>query len=135
MNDLAFEGKDANDALFVDMLRAYRRSGCLASEAEVLGRTTECRALGWRVDSTCGTIICFEWEQRFWLPWFQLDPADMSLRPGPARVTAELAPILDGWAMATWFAKPNPRLGDALSIDLIDDCLASVIGAAATGWA
>lgn len=107
MNSVAFENEDARDALFVDMLRAYRRSGGLAREAEVLGRAAECRSPGWRVGSTRDTIICFEWEQRFWLPWFQFDPADMSLRPGPARVIAELSPILDGWGLASWFARPG----------------------------
>ncbi len=130
LNGLAFEDEDARDALFVEMLRAYRRSGGLAREAEILDRTHACRSPGWRVDSVSGTIICFEWGQRFWLPWFQFDPADMSLRPGPARVIAELSPIFDGWALASWFAQPNLWIGNARPIDLIDECLAGVLGAA-----
>jgi hypothetical protein len=130
MSSAAFQCNGANDALFVDLLRAYRRSGGLAREAEILDRTRSCRPPGWRVDSTSGAIICFEWEQRFWLPWFQFDPADMSLRPGPARVIAELSPIFDGWELATWFAKPNLWIAGAKPIDLIDDCLSDVLGAA-----
>ena len=132
MSNVAFASDDSRDPIFVDMLRAYRRSGGLAREAEILARTAECRSPGWRVDSQDGTIICFEWGQRFWLPWFQFDPADMSLRPGPGRVIAELSPIFDGWEMASWFARPNLWIGDARPIDLIDECLAGVLGAART---
>lgn len=130
MSEVASAREDERDALFVEMLRAYRRSGGLAREAEILDRSAECRSPGWRVDSTNGTIICFEWAQRFWLPWFQFDPADMSLRPGPARVIAELSPIFDGWEMASWFAKTNLWIADAKPIDLVDECLAAVLGAA-----
>jgi hypothetical protein len=127
---VAFENEDARDALFVEMLRAYRRSGGLAREAEILERTHAARSPGWKVDSDSGALICFEWGQRFWLPWFQFDPADMSLRPGPGRVVAELSPIFDGWGLASWFARPNLWIGNARPVDLIDDCLAGVLGAA-----
>jgi hypothetical protein len=121
---------DSRDAAFVEMLRAFRRTGGLAREAEVIDRTQACNSPGWRVDSVSGTIICFEWGQRFWLPWFQFDPADMSLRPGPGKVIAELSPAFDGWEIATWFARPNLWVGDARPIDLIDECLHAVLGAA-----
>jgi len=130
VNRVSFEDERSRDALFVEMLRAFRRSGGLAREAEVLDRSRACDSPGWRVDSITGTIICFEWEQHFWLPWFQFDPADMSLRPGPANVIAELSPVFDGWAMAAWFAQPNLWIGNARPVDLIDECLASVLGAA-----
>jgi hypothetical protein len=129
-NQVSSDDKASDDALFVMMLRAFRRSGGLAREAEVIDRSQACNSPGWRVDCLTGAIICFEWEQRFWLPWFQFDPADMSLRPGPARVIAELAPVFDGWGIATWFAQPNLWLANARPVDLIDECLASVLGAA-----
>ena len=130
ISSVAFEGEAVKDALFVDMLRAFRRSGGLAREAEVLDRSQACSTPGWRVDSANGSLICFEWGQRFWLPWFQFDPSDMSLRPGPGKVIAELSAVFDGWEMASWFVRPNLWVGDAKPIDLIDDCLASVLGAA-----
>ncbi len=120
----------SRDAKFVDMMRAFRRSGGLAREQEVLDRIESCNSPCWRPDHLGGTIVCFEWERNLWLPWFQFDPADMSLRPGPASVIAELSAVFDGWRMATWFAEPNLWIGDARPIDLIDDCVASVLGAA-----
>ena len=122
--------EDARDAMFVAMLRAYRRTGGLAREAEVLDRCQASRTPGCRLESIAGTLICFEWGQRFWLPWFQFDPSDMSMRPGPSKVIAELSPAFDGWAMANWFAQPNLWIGSAKPVDLIDECLASVLGAA-----
>ena len=120
---------DSRDALFVDMLRVYRRSGGLAREEEVLARTQEC-SQSWRYDAAGHSIICFEWDHRLWLPWFQFDPSNMSLRPGPAKVIEELVTAFDGWAMATWFAQPNLWIADARPIDLVDDCLHAVLGAA-----
>jgi hypothetical protein len=64
------------------------------------------------------------------LPWFHFDPADMSMRPGPATIIAELSPVFDGWEIATWFARPNLWIANARPIDLIDECLSSVLGAA-----
>jgi hypothetical protein len=125
-----FDHSGARDADFVGMLRAYRRSGGLAREAEILERSQACQCQGWRVENMGGTLVCFEWEHRFWLPWFQFDPADMSLRPGPAKVIAELTPIFDGWELAMWFARPNLWIADSRPVDLIDECLASVLGAA-----
>jgi hypothetical protein len=112
------------------MLRAYRRTGGLAREAEILQRAGDCRAPGWRLDSISGTLVCFEWADRFWFPRFQFDSADMSIRPGPAKVIAELASTFDGWSLAAWFAEPNLWIGDARPVDLIDASLASVLGAA-----
>ena len=130
MDGIAFESESVRDAQFVEMLRGYRRSGGLAREAEILDRSQSLRSPCWWVYSPNGTIICFEWGQRFWLPWFQFDPSDMSLRPGPGRVIAELSAVFDGWAMASWFVKPNLWIGDSKPIDLIDDCLTGVLRAA-----
>lgn len=38
---------------------------------------------------------------------FQFDLWDLSTRHGPGQVLAELAPQMDGWALAAWFARPN----------------------------
>lgn len=124
------DNDDARDAQFVEMLRAFRRSGGLAREAEIIQQQQTCRSSGRRGEDRPGPVICFEWGQRFWLPWFQFNRADMSLRPGPAKVLAELTPVFDGWAIALWFAQPNLWIGEQRPIDLIDHCLVSVLGAA-----
>jgi hypothetical protein len=127
---MACQQDGSRDARFVEMLRAFRRSGGLAREPEVLDRIEACSSPRWRPDGLGGTVVCFEWGRHLWLPWFQFDPADMSLRPGPASVIAELSPLFDGWRMARWFAQPNMWIGDARPIDMIDECMASVLGAA-----
>jgi hypothetical protein len=119
----------SRDSQFAEMLRAFRRSGGLAREFDVLDRIEACNSQRWRPDRLGGTLVSFEWERNLWLPWFQFDPADMSLRPGPASVIAELSGVFDGWRMAMWFAEPNLWIGDARPIDLIDECVASVLGA------
>jgi hypothetical protein len=128
-NGGSHETGDCRDAQFVEMLRAFRRSGGLV-RADVLDRA-QTRCAQWPgVDTIGSTMIWFEWSTRLWLPWFQFDPADLSLRPGPAAIIAELSPVFDGWDMAIWFARPNLWIADARPIDLIDECLPSVLGAA-----
>jgi hypothetical protein len=120
----------SRDLLFVDMLRAFRRSGGLAREAEIVDRRCRARSAGVLTGSLLDPIICFEWGGSLWLPRFQFDQVDMSRRAAPARVIAELSPVFDGWALATWFAQPNVWLSEQRPIDLIDDCLTRVLGAA-----
>src|SRR4051812_5151402 len=83
--------RDARDAEFVHMLTVYRRSGGLASAAEVLSRSPAHRPRVMTNGRAQRNSICFQWEQKFWLPWFQFDPACMAVRAGPAEVIAELA--------------------------------------------
>ena len=123
-------GEASRDAQFVALMRAFRRSGGLAREIEIVEKRALCRSPADHGDGCREAAICFEWGGRFWLPWFQFDRARMSLRPGPAKVIEELAPVFDGWEMASWFAQPNLWIGDARPIDRIDGCLASVFGAA-----
>jgi hypothetical protein len=127
--DATFD-EDARDALFVEMLCAFRRSGGLARESEVHQLNRVWTAGCSHEASLSGPIVCFEWGQRLWLPWFQFDPVDMSLRPGPSKVISELSTTFDGWDLAVWFAKPNMWIGNARPIDLIDESLPCVLGAA-----
>jgi hypothetical protein len=120
---------ESRDAHFVEMLRAFRRSGGLARDIEILGSLGASRTSG-RNSGCREATICFAWGGRFWLPWFQFDRADLSRRHAPARVIDELAPACGGWDMALWFASPNPWIAEARPIDLIDECPASVFAAA-----
>jgi hypothetical protein len=123
-------GLDARDVTFIDMLRAFRRSGGLAREEDILerlvhgGSTMRARA------DDAATLICFEWDRKLWLPWFQFDRESLDLLPGPESVIKELAPVFDGWEMASWFAQPNLWLANCRPIDLLDASLLPVLGAA-----
>jgi hypothetical protein len=67
---------------------------------------------------------------QLWPPWFQFGSEGLNVRPGPASVIHELAPVFDGWEMANWFAQPNLWLANARPVDLLDRSPSDVIGAA-----
>lgn len=124
------ERDDERDAQFVDMLREFRRSGGLAREAEVRMRLSALGSASRQAEICSDKVACFEWAGQLWLPWFQFDRTHMTLRPGPMTVVAELKPAFDNWALALWFVQKNLWIGGHRPIDLIDECLASVLGAA-----
>ena len=61
---------------------------------------------------------------------FQFELRDLSVKQGPRKVLAELSPVLDGWALAAWFARPNSWLNDRSPVDTLDSNLAAVLAAA-----
>jgi len=72
----------------------------------------------------------FEWQANDWVPMFQFDLRDMSIKLRPRRVVAELAEVFDGWALAAWFAHPNRWLRNRRPLDVLDSSLTSVLDAA-----
>jgi hypothetical protein len=123
-------GLSARDVTFIDMLRAFRRSGGLARERDILERSADAGGTIRARAEDAAALICFEWDCKLWLPWFQFDRESLDLLPGPASVINELAPVFDGWEMASWFAQPNLWLGNGRPIDLLDASLLPVLGAA-----
>ena len=87
-------------------------------------------------DATLGKLLVthavfsFEWRGLHWVPMFQFDIRDMSIRPRPQRVVAELADVFDGWGLAVWFSHPNDWLDGRRPVDLLDSSLTSVLRAA-----
>lgn len=66
--------EDCPDHQFIAMLNAYRDSGGLARECEVLARLKshggrQAAALAHRHIGR--DLISFEWQSQTWLPWFQ----------------------------------------------------------------
>lgn len=121
------------DAAFVALRTAYRAHGGIAqgdSLAACLGSTGR----GGYVDLTrhlvAGELFSFRWNQTFWLPLFQFEPGLLSLRAAPRRVLDELHGVLDGWAIANWFARPHEGLGRRRPLDLLDTELDRVLDAA-----
>ena len=120
---------------FVAMLTAYRPTGGTA-RSEDLGRLLENRPYGDSMSLTrlvdAGEVFGFEWRNAFWIPMFQFDLRDLSVKPGPRKVLAEFAGVLNGWALASWFAEPNTWLNGARPVDKIDADLTAVVDAART---
>jgi hypothetical protein len=123
-------GLSPRDADFIELLRAFRGSGGLAREDDIVERRALARAPLGLLGADAEQLICFEWNDRLCLPWFQFDPETLNLRSGPASIIAELLPVFDGWSMATWFAQPNLWLGNVRPIELLDSALPHVLGAA-----
>ncbi len=63
---------------------------------------------------------------------FQFELRDLSVKPGPRRVLAELKPVFDDWGLAVWFVQPNSWLQTMRPLDLLDSDLTGVLEAART---
>ena len=101
------------DGDFVALQRAYRPSGGLAHGDELAtrlhvdGAGGYARLARWIVGRQ---VFSFAWHEHFWLPMFQFEPRELTPRPGLHHVLAELADVMDGQALADWFALPNDLL-------------------------
>ena len=127
------DSSHARNEQFVLMLEAFRRTGGLAPIAEVtlqLQRQSAGNALvlaGWIAR---GDLICFEWQGRRWIPWFQFSRVDMAPHPQLLPVLAELGSVYDAWEMGIWFATPNPWLADRTPVDALGLDVTDVLHAA-----
>jgi len=126
-------GRDAGQ-MHVDALRAvFRRTGGLA-RGDDLARLLEDRQLGDFVSLArliaSGDVFGFEWQTMFWVPMFQFELNDLSLRWNAHSVAAELSGVFDGWRLAAWFAQPNSWLDDRSPVDLLNSDLTAVREAA-----
>ena len=118
---------------FLAMRAAFRPSGG-AARGDDLARLLE--------DSQRGDFVSlarligrkelfgFSWCQTYWIPMFQFDLWDLSLRSGPRRVRRELPAEFDGWSLASWFARPNGMLDGHCPVTLLDSNLPAVLEAA-----
>jgi hypothetical protein len=108
------------DSQFVALLDAFRHSGGLARTPEVAARFKNrancsiCPLAGWLVNRQ---VICIEWQGTLWLPLFQFDEPGLTLKAGLAGALAELIKYHDDWAVASWFAQPNPWLDHGTPAD------------------
>lgn len=121
-----------SDSEFVAMLHSYRDSGGLARVKEVVQLFKH--RCGCELSLLAGWIagrkvICFEWQSEMWLPLFQFNPFDMTLKPRFSLILAELGSDCDAWEVAHWFAQPSPWLGNCSPAAMLDLDYASVLNA------
>ena len=123
------------DREFVAMHAAYRATGGMA-RGDDLGRLMEDRRHGDLASLArlivIGEIFSFEWHHSFWVPMFQFELRDLTVKPAHQQVLAEFAGALDGWTLALWFALPNSWLNGQRPADLLDSNLPAVLDAART---
>ena len=127
------DASHARNEQFVLMLEAYRRTGGLAPIREVtlhLQRQSEHTALVLADWIARGDLICFEWQARRWIPWFQFNRYELAPHPQLRPVLAELGAVYDAWEMGVRFATPNPWLADRLPVDALGLDVSEVLHAA-----
>lgn len=118
-------GDSGRDRCFVGMLRAFRETGGLARGDEVAellaqrGAGDVSRLARWIV---AREVIAFDWRGELWVPLFQFNLADMSVRRDVRQVAQALGPALDAWGIAVWFSAANAELDGRAPVDvLVDD--------------
>jgi hypothetical protein len=131
-HDPAIE-QQPTDAGLAAMRSAYRATGGVACGDDLTRLASvyphlEVAYLARRV--AAGEVFGFNWRHSLWIPMFQFDLRDLSIRTGPRRVIEVLAPTLDGWTMAAWFIRANARLNERRPVDLLDSDLEAVLDAA-----
>ncbi len=109
-----------SDAHFIALLNAYRASGGLADGSEIAARQplSGLSALGRAI--TARTVVSLDWAGQRWLPIFQFEPGDLTVRPPVRVLIEELSDVLDDWELADWFVEPNAWLGGAPPLRLVD---------------
>jgi len=117
---------------FIALLDSYRDSGGLARASEVVALLN--RRNGTNLPTLAnwiagGEVMSLEWQSQTWLPLFQFNRLDMTPQPGLAPVLVELAPVLDAWELASWFAQPNAWLADRTPAAMIVLDLLAVLNA------
>ncbi len=118
---------------FVVLCAAFRATGGMARGDELAGWLEDRRrgdfiSLARLIASR--EVFSLEWHGTHWVPLFQLNRVDLSLRAGPRLAIAELPDGLDGWAIAGWFARRNPWLRGSRPVDQLDSDLWAVLQAA-----
>lgn len=126
-------GMRSAEADFELILDGYQDSGGLAS-GDDLSRLMRARRQGdlWRVAKliVAGEIVSLEWDGTFWIPMFQFELHDLSIKPGVQQILAELGMVFDGWAIALWFIRARAGLADRRPVDLLASDLPAVLAAA-----
>ena len=115
------------------MLAAFRSSGGIA-RGDDLGRLLDDLHRGDFISLArliaSGSVFGFVWRESFWIPMFQFELRDLSVKPNGQAVLAELGSAYAGWSLASWFAEPNDWLHGRAPVDLLNTDLPAVLGAA-----
>lgn len=111
------------DKQFGEIEAGYRRSGGIASDANVVSMLRQCsdqplsRLARWIV---AREVLNFECRGTIWLPLFQFEAGTPSVLPAVTAVIRELADVFDDEELATWFAFPNTWLQGKAPVDTVE---------------
>lgn len=105
------------DAGFIGLYNAFRATGGMAGGAELANRLNVLGCGGYARLARCivsQQVFSFAWNGEFWVPLFQFDTSNWSVRSGLRPLLLELTAVSDGASIARWFVQPNHFLqGDA----------------------
>jgi hypothetical protein len=76
------------------------------------------------------SVVSVRWHGETFLPLFQFDRTEMSIRRVVSDVIEELRSPFDSWELALWFIEPNLWLGGATALELLCTNERDVLGAA-----
>lgn len=109
---------------FIALLEVFRDSGGTAP-GDVVARLLEDHQSGDLVSLAksihLGRVFGFEWRSSLWVPMFQFDTDDLTVKPAAQAVRAALPELGSGWAVAVWFASRNEMLEGRRPVDLLED--------------
>ncbi len=118
---------------FVSLCESCRSSGGIVG-GDDLARLLEDRHIGDFVSlGRCiasGEIFGFEWRGSTWIPMFQFEPTDLSIRSALVPVISAFGRARDGWELAEWFTRPNDLLNKLRPVDVLDSNPFAVLNAA-----
>jgi hypothetical protein len=126
-----------DQSTFRDLCEAFRATGGIA-RADDLARLLE--------DFQCGNfaslarriasheILSFSWRGMHWVPMFQFDLRDLSLRPGPQQLLEACGTKCDGWALACWLTTASDDLDGEQPLDCLDLHLPGLCEVARRHW-
>ena len=120
---------------FAALLGAFRSTGGTARGDDV-ARLLEDHGIGDFIGLARliagAEVFGFEWRNALWIPMFQFELRDLSVKPAAQQVLAELGTAFEGWSCASWFASPNSWLNNRAPVDLVATHLTDVLEAART---
>jgi len=120
---------------FAALLAAFRATGGTARGDDV-ARLLEDHGIGDFIGLARliagGEVFGFEWRKTMWIPMFQFELRDLSVKPEAQQLLEALGDGFEGWACAAWFARPNSWLNLRAPVDLVATHLDEVLEAART---
>jgi hypothetical protein len=118
---------------FAALLAAFRATGGTARGDDV-ARLLEDHGIGDFISLARliagGEVFGFEWRNTVWIPMFQFELRDLSVKPAAHQLLSALGNGFEGWTCAAWFARPNSWLSHRAPVDLVATHLDEVLEAA-----
>jgi hypothetical protein len=123
----------AQDRAFIALLIAYRPHGGIARLHSLVGGRRipiDGQEVAIEVLVALGKLFGFQWHDEVWIPMFQFNMPGLTVASGPQRIAKELGRSFYGWALTSWFVRPNSCLAGRTPIDCLNRRLEDVLEAA-----